>query len=325
LRGDNKNHATLKPIVDWMMKLSTKGAPKRVAGSTKAGESTAMKLADEGHFWVGFEHKRVQNDSATALAGTTYVQYLKPAKKRSPYPIILVHGGAGQGTHFMGLNGMAGWAHYFVQAGYDTYVIDRPGHGRAVYHPDFYGEATPVFTFQSVLPLINEGAKGRWMGSGDLNDPLVLQFQAGQNSIPKDLAVLKKYYETGAGQLLDKIGPSIILAHSMGGPWPYVAAATRPGKVKAILDVEGMSPFGAPWNVSTDSLKNIPIACVQAEKSSIKVEGTVARLKEAGCNVEAVNLKDKGVAGNGHFMMFENNRKQVFDTINAWLESKIKA
>lgn len=322
MMGEKNNRETLKPIVDWMMKLDQKGAPKRAAASTKAGESTAMKLADEGHFWVGFEHKPVQG--GTALAGTTYVQYLKPAKKRSQYPVILVHGGAGQGTHFMGLNGMAGWAHYFVQAGYDTYVIDRPGHGRAVYHPDFYGEATPVFTFQSVLPLINEGAKGRWMGSGDVNDPLVMQFQAGQNSIPKDMAVFKKYYESGAGQLLDKIGPSIILAHSMGGPWPYIAAAARPGKVKAILDVEGMSPFGAPWNVSTDSLKGVPILCVQAEKSSIKVDATVKALKDGGCDVEAINLKDKGVAGNGHFMMFENNRKQVFDAIQKALEAKIK-
>jgi hypothetical protein len=323
MMGEKNNRETLKPIVDWMMKLSSKGAPKRAAGSAKAGESTAMKLADEGHFWVGFERKQI-NPTTTALAGTTYVQYLKPAKKRSPYPVILVHGGAGQGTHFMGINGMAGWAHYFVQAGYDTYLIDRPGHGRAVYHPDFYGEATPVFTFQSVLPLIKEGAPGRWMGSADVNDPLVMQFQAGQNSIPKDMAVFKKYYETGAGQLLDKIGPSIILAHSMGGPWPYIAAATRPGKVKAILDVEGMSPFGAPWSVAPESLKGFPIACVQAEKSSISVAPTAARLKEAGCDVEALNLKDKGVTGNGHFMMFEDNRKQVFDTIKNWLESKVK-
>jgi pimeloyl-ACP methyl ester carboxylesterase len=252
------------------------------------------------------------------------VQYLKPAKKRSQYPIILVHGGAGQGTHFMGLNGMAGWAHYFVQAGYDTYVIDRPGHGRAVYHPDFYGEATPVYTFQSVLPLINEGAKGRWMGSGQIDDPLVMQFQAGQNSIPKDMGVFKKYYESGAGQLLDKIGPSIILAHSMGGPWPYIAAATRPGKVKAILDVEGMSPFGAPWNVPVSSLKGVPITCIQAEKSSIKIDATVKGLKDGGCDVVAINLKDKGVLGNGHFMMFEDNRKQVFDAIQKVLEARVK-
>ena len=37
------------------------------------------------------------------------------------------------------------------------------------------------------------------------------------------------------------------------------------------------------------------------------------------------NLKDKGILGNGHFMMLENNRKQVFDAIRGWLEQKIPA
>jgi hypothetical protein len=38
----------------------------------------------------------------------------------------------------------------------------------------------------------------------------------------------------------------------------------------------------------------------------------------------AINLKDKGVLGNGHFMMFEDNRKQVFDAIQKALEARVK-
>lgn len=110
----------------------------------------------------------------------------------------------------------------------------------------------------------------------------------------------------------------------MGGPWPYIAAAARPGKVKAILDLKGMSPFGAPWNASANSLKGVPVICVQAEKSSIKIDAMVKALKDGGCYVEALHLKDKGVLGNGQFMMFENNRKQVFDTIQKTLEAKVK-
>lgn len=113
-------------------------------------------------------------------------------------------------------------------------------------------------------------------------------------------------------------------ALTMGGPWPYIAAAARPGKVKAILDLKGMSPFGAPWNASANSLKGVPVICVQAEKSSIKIDAMVKALKDGGCYVEALHLKDKGVLGNGQFMMFENNRKQVFDTIQKTLEAKVK-
>lgn len=328
MMGEKNNRETLRPIVDWLLKLDTKNAPKRRPGPSKSGDSTAMKLADEGHFWVGFERKPVQN--GTTLAGTTYVQYLKPAKKRSQYPVILVHGGAGQGTHYMGIMGLAGWAHYWVQAGYDTYVIDRPGHGRAVYHPDVYGEIVPVFGYSSVTGDIKRGAvepNKRWIGTtGDIGDEVVDQFQAGQNSIPRDMAVFKKYYESGAGELLDKIGPSIIMAHSMGGPWPYVAATARPGKVKAILDVEGASPLQAPWSVAAASpgLKGVPIICVTAERSGRNPAQFMETLKSGGCTVEALNLKDKGILGNSHFMMFENNRKQVFDAIRSTLESRVK-
>jgi hypothetical protein len=38
-----------------------------------------------------------------------------------------------------------------------------------------------------------------------------------------------------------------------------------------------------------------------------------------------MNLKDKGILGNGHFMMFENNRRQVFDAIRSWIDQKLPA
>ena len=51
----------------------------------------------------------------------------------------MVHGGGGQGTHMMGIGGRPGWVHYFVQAGYSVYWIDRPSYGRSPYHPDALG------------------------------------------------------------------------------------------------------------------------------------------------------------------------------------------
>ena len=365
---EKNNREALKPITDWIERtIPAKGAPARKVGPTKAGDSTALKLADQGHFWVGYEVKPTQGGNF--LAGQTFVQYLKPAKKRSQYPVILVHGGAGQGTHYMGSMGMAGWAQYWVQAGYDTYVIDRPGHGRAIYHPEALGEIGPVFNYASITADFKRAAvepNRRWMGTGDVGDVAIDQFQAGQNSTPRDNAHAQKYWARGAGELLDKIGPSIVMVHSAGGPWSYIAANERPGKVKAILNVEGGgAPFaqGNDWGltqiplvydppVSTAAdlksidvaaangapayklqatparkLKNlagVPIAYVVAERSGRNATPQVEFLKQAGCDATALNLKDKGILGNGHFMMLETNRKQVFDAIKGWLESKIK-
>ena len=44
-----------------------------------------------------------------------------------------------------------------------------------------------------------------------------------------------------------------------------------------------------------------------AERSGRRAEPVVAFLKQAGCDAEALNLKDKGIFGNGHFMMLETN------------------
>ena len=68
-----------------------------------------------------------------------FVQYMIPAEKRHPYPVVMIHGGGGQGTHMMGIGGRPGWVHYFVQAGYSVYWLDRPSYGRSPYHPDALG------------------------------------------------------------------------------------------------------------------------------------------------------------------------------------------
>ena len=61
-----------------------------------------------------------------------YVGFQLPARKRHPYPLVLVHGGGGQATDWMGTpDGRDGWLDYFLAAGYDVYFVDRPGHGRS--------------------------------------------------------------------------------------------------------------------------------------------------------------------------------------------------
>jgi hypothetical protein len=48
----------------------------------------------------------------------------------------------------------------------------------------------------------------------------------------------------------------------------------------------------------------------------------VEALTALGARAEHISLKDRGITGNGHFAMFETNRKQVFDVIRGWIESK---
>jgi pimeloyl-ACP methyl ester carboxylesterase len=145
------------------------------------------------------------------------------------------------------------------------------------------------------------------------------------------------------------------VTHSAGGPFGWLVANERPNLVKCILCVEGGGPVGLrlaydpplaegqqlptrevpaaegvpAHRLQTEparklkNLQGIPIAYVVAERSGRSALPTVEFLKQAGCDAVALSLKDKGILGNGHFMMFETNRKQVFEAIRGWLESRV--
>ena len=55
-------------------------------------------------------------------------------------------------------------------------------------------------------------------------------------------------------ELLDKIGPSIVMVHSAGGPFSWLLMNERPKLVKAIVNVEGAgaNPFGrgSEWGLT---------------------------------------------------------------------------
>ena len=95
--------------------------------------------------------------------------------------------------------------------------------------------------------------------------------------------------------------------------------------MKEVAASDGGAPYGIQADGSVKKLKNlqgIPIAYIVAERSTRRAEPVVAFLKQAGCDAEALNLKEKDIFGNGHFMMLESNRKVVFEAIRGWLESQ---
>jgi pimeloyl-ACP methyl ester carboxylesterase len=316
---EKNNREVLQPILDWLGKTFAGPVNRSPAGDT----STAMKLSGVGHFWVGTERKKMQY--GTIVTGQMFVQFLKPAQPRHPYPVVLVHGGSGQMLHYMGAGGgQAGWAHYYIQEGYTVYLVDRPGHGRAPYHPDALGPINPQPVYAGIVADFKRAATGpnrQWPGTGDIGDPLVDQFMASQNATPQDNAMAQRLWARGGAELLDRIGPAIVQVHSAGGPFGWLVANERPKLVKAIVNVEG---GGAPAEGLVKNLAGIPVVYVSAEQSG-RTQGpaVVAALKQAGCDAEELQLKDRGIRGNGHFMMIENNRRQVFDAIRGWIETKV--
>ncbi len=279
-------------------------AAQAYSSTPLTADKVPLDLAEWSYFWVGVE--RAELASGTYVNGKQmYVEYWIPTQVRHPYPIVLVHGGGGQGLDWMGTpDGRPGWAQFLAQEGYRVYVVDRPGHGRSPIHPLLHGGFPPAtaalegvsgrFTPPNdAAPAENEFRKmhTQWPGAGTVGSPDLDQFVASQggsyvvlpnaggaapaggrggrggqaavgaapgiapagNAAAPQSIQHQVWRERGA-MLLDKIGPSIIMTHSAGGPFGWLVAEIRPNLVKGIIAVEGGgTPFGGQnvWGMST--------------------------------------------------------------------------
>lgn len=223
----------------------------------QAASSGGMRLADYGHLWVG--GKRRPKEYGKVLAGQMHVQYFVPEERSQPWPLVMVHGGGGQGLDYLATpDGRPGWATFFVNQGYAVYVVDRPGHGRALWHDDVSIPRSPPMTAEMALDLFVAPARNaqRWpqakahtqwpAGQEGEFEAVLDQFLAGQGCMPLDLAATQEDMRRCGADLLDRIGPAILMTHSMAGPFGWLVADARPDLVKAIVAIEPIGPAFAP-------------------------------------------------------------------------------
>jgi pimeloyl-ACP methyl ester carboxylesterase len=261
---EKNNRAALQPILDWLSAAVTQGAPAVITTGidpNRNAESTALKLADQGCFWVGAQRK--QMPYGNIAQGQMFVQYMIPAEKRHPFPVVMVHGGGGQGTHMMGIGGRPGWVHYFLQAGYSVYWVDRPSYGRSPYHPDALGPShlPNVPPYEGLITSTAVFNTAQWPGPGGMNDPVIDQFMACESGNVGDEAFHSDMVWRGGAELLDRIGPSILCVHAFGGFFAWGVADRRPNLVKAIMCMEiNGNPFAAQlrWGLTASPMTYDP-------------------------------------------------------------------
>ena len=229
-------------MCDLVSALMT-GAMTAASGRSPWHEKRATSTR-AGHFWITGD--RVTVDGRTYQKGPLFAawQALETVTRR--WPIVLVHGGGFQGTEWHDTpDGRPGWAQRFVEAGFATVTVDRPGHGRSPFHPKTMGEMGPPFSYESArqiyFPPDPEGRHTQWPFAMD--DAKTLDaFIAGYGPLPADLAYSEDMEADRLGQLLDRIGPAILVTHSASGPVGWLVADRRPGLVKAIVAIEPMGP-----------------------------------------------------------------------------------
>ncbi|WP_461173368.1 alpha/beta fold hydrolase [Arthrobacter sp. Z1-9] len=312
-----------------------------------------------GLFWIPGD--KTPTPFGTAMRGPLFVEWESPEEVTQPFPLILIHGGGGQGTDWLATpDGRPGWASEFVKAGFAVYVIDRPGHGRSPHHPDVLGPAAPPFPFeaaQAYFAPTGPQAVGhtQWPWGRELEDPEMAQVYSGMGFFMTDLAESQELDGARLASLLDLTGPAVLVSHSAGAPGGWMAANKRPDLVRAIVSVEPMGPpfaefpglgpisYGLtyaalrteppldsptelqenPSAYQVPGLTGTPIQIVTGGASPTAPGGpdTVKFLAALGADAELMHLPDHGIEGNGHGLIFEMNSSETAQLVINWIQA----
>ncbi|MFV0457393.1 MAG: alpha/beta hydrolase [Actinomycetales bacterium] len=332
----------------------------------------AIRLADMGSLFFG---GRVLRDELgdTCHGDHGYAQYFVPEESRT-LPLIMWHGLGQSGKTWESTpDGREGFWQIFTRRNWSTYLIDQPRRGRA-------GRAIidPHETDPAIPNLVSEASTwetfrlGTWEPPGEpsffpgLNFPTdptsVDQFfrqqtpNTGHEPFP-DLEH-RRFLADAVSQLIDRVGPCVLMTHSMSGQYGWVTAMNRPGAVKAIVSLEpGEFSFPAsdlPGPIPTtldlvqefmapqampdeqfDRLTEIPIVMIFGDNvasepsdafgaelwrmTDIRAQQFVDTVNRRGGRATIVRLPELGMLGNTHFPMTDFNNVAVADLISAYL------
>ncbi|MDC0598341.1 alpha/beta fold hydrolase [Gammaproteobacteria bacterium] len=303
------------------------------------GEAGPISLRAQGNFFVGLELTEPAEDGSVMARNQMFVGYQLVAEPQHPYPLILIHGGGGQASDwFTTPDGRDGWRNYFLAAGFDVYWVDRPGYGRSP-STSAYGELGPGAP-SSIISFL--ATSEHWPGdASNLTDPSVVNWLSG--SMPGPYAG-DEVAAADLAELLERIGPAIVITHSAGGITGWWGLDANSDNVAGLMAIEaagsnileenvrqGLTFAPAlPEDFSTvtdsdgcalqadDAISLLPafadkqIILVGAERGLIAaLPCGLKTLQQAGAQASYVYLPDYGFEGNGHFMMADTNNGDI--------------
>ena len=244
-------------------------------------------------------------------------------------------------------------------------VVDRPGHGRSPHQPDILGPMGPQMgssrcgRSSSRRPTALGHTRPRtctqWPGGREPGDPVYDQWLAPNGPLLASWADMHALEQARLAELLDLVGPAVLVTHSAAGPGTFLAADARPERVAADRDRDGgtavrsaardgarpgLGPGQRPAHLRPaaaspedfqggparrlPNVSRFPIAVVTGEASMFRAfdRETVSFLERTGCDVELVRLDEHGVHGNAHGIMVERSNAEALAVLKRWVEGK---
>lgn len=318
-----------------------------------ARDAHPLLIQSQGSFAIG--GKVLTSPEGKLFHGDhAYVYYQIPEKTRK-YPLIFVHGIAQfSKTWETTPDGREGFQNIFLRRNFSVYLVDQPRRGNA-------GRSTIADTLKPEFTeeyWFNRFRIGEWPGffkgvQFKQDKETLNQFfrQMTPDTGPSDFET----YTSAYAALAEKIGPSILITHSMGGPVGW-QTLLKTDQIKAIVSYEPGGDFPFPYGEKPEQTKTkkrlaeatevsmsqffkytkVPIIMYYGDNIPAKPEGnphqldwlfrlTLARqwaasVNKHGGNVTVVHLPEIGIYGNTHFAFSDLNNVQIADLLSDFLK-----
>ena len=301
------------------------GLPVRSVRITKGGP--AIEIDPNGRFAVE----------------QMYVQYTLLAEPSFPYPILMWHGGGQTGVTWEDTpDGRPGWQQRFLEGGFDVYCSDALERGRSSFakSPEFFeGEvifrsqqdAWRMFRFGPLDGFHVDRDKRTFFPGGQWPEEATDQYQMQVVGrwVGHDEITQQAYDE-----LVQKVGPCVIISHSQSGAFSTQAAVNNPELVKAVVTLE---PSGG-----ADATEAQMAALVAAGTKHVAMWGDNfagherwgifrglvddygSRVAAAGGHWADWDLPKMGIPGNSHFPMMDRNSDHIANLVQDWLKENVQ-
>jgi diaminopropionate ammonia-lyase len=275
------------------------------AGIGLGPDSTVVLLNTEGTATTDFPAPRLAGIGGFHV-GDVYVHYTRLTEPRGRYPLVMWHGGGLTGACFEDTpDGRQGWQWNFLSAGHDVLICDA---GRASWRSP---EARPVvLDKKAIWELFRIGSRFP-----------VAAFEESAKQVVPTFAGSGELRQQGYEATLRRIGPCVLLTHSAAGP-RGVKAALATGMVRAHIAVE---PSGVP-EVDPASVRHIPHLFIWGDHLHgdwVDLYRSARRFHEAlidlGGSSDWIDLPERGIHGNSHMIMMDDNSAEVAALICQWL------
>lgn len=273
---------------------------------------------------------RVDPNGTYLMAGM-YAQYMVPTPLRGAAPMLMWHGGGLTGVTWETTpDGRPGWQDFFVRRGWHTVVSDAVERGRAGWTmiPEQTGGTPVLLTVNNPWERFRIGpsyARREVMPGSQF--PVEAYENFVRQNVPRftttDDLTLAAYIA-----LLERVGPSVVVAHSQAGLFANRAAQARPDLVRALVLVE---PAAVGDFAQVAALARVPMLLVygdyiveDARWPTIRANGVrwAEAVRAAGGSADVVDLPERGIRGNSHMIMMDRNSDQVAALVQDWLAAK---